>query len=101
MIPFNQLNLKEGTLQFRISVGNLFDLSISQVIIFNESVQGKSFCLYRDKYMGLNFIVDTEFSSYNISSLSIEKFLHITLTWKQENEKVNPKIYVNGKIGYE
>lgn len=98
-IPLDKINEKEGTLEFRVSKGNLMNTSLENVLFFDVQVSESRFALHRDKNFELvfthwNIRTGIKIAKVNVRQLDIDRGLFIALTW---SEKEN-NLYV-GEVG--
>lgn len=90
-IPFDKTDEKEGTLEFRVTKGNLMDISLENVLFFDVQVGESRFALHRDKNFDLIFTHWNTRTAIRVAKVSIREFnddmgLFIALTWsEQEN----------------
>jgi hypothetical protein len=96
-IPTEQLNEKEGTIEFTVSESNLFDEKIPLLRIIEIAKGQTVFILERDDGLNLRFAqsnpnYDTKIAKINIREFRDSKKLFIAFTW---SEKEN-MIYVGG-----
>ncbi|MCL0089771.1 hypothetical protein M1O54_05415 [Dehalococcoidia bacterium] len=88
-IPFDRIDEKEGTLEFRITDGNLMDTSLENVLLFDVQVGESRFALHRDKNLHLifthwNIKTAIRVARVNIREFNADKGLFIALTWSGE-----------------
>ncbi|MEM1643464.1 MAG: hypothetical protein QXO91_00675 [Desulfurococcaceae archaeon] len=97
-IPFDQLikfiNENEGTIEFVISdVGNLFDKSLSHVLIFDLPIDSSRFILWREGYFyfyyyHLSSRTGVRLARLDITPLACSKGLHIFVTWSAKESNL-------------
>ncbi|NMG83273.1 MAG: hypothetical protein GIS02_03585 [Methanosarcinales archaeon] len=85
-IPFEKVDEKEGTLEFRITKGNLMNTSLENVLFFDIQVRDSRFALHRDKNVDLVFThwntkMGIRVAKINIREFSADGGLFIALTW--------------------
>ena len=85
-IPSDKNDEKEGTLEFRITKGNLMDTSLENVLFFDIQVGESRFALHRDKNFNLVFThwstkTGIRVAKVNIREFNTDKGLFIALTW--------------------
>jgi len=88
-MPFDKIDEKEGTLEFRITKGNLMDTSLENVLFFDIQVGESRFALHRDKNLELvfthwNIKAGIRVAKVNIRGLNADKGLFIALTWSEK-----------------
>lgn len=99
-IPFDKIDEKEGTLEFRVTKGNLMDISLESVLFFDVQVGESRFALHRDENFDListhwNTRTGIRMAKVNIREFNDDMGLFIALTW---SEKEN-YLYVGEKGG--
>ena len=89
-IPPENIPPKEGTLEFRTSLGNLLDRKLERVVIFDIPVEKSRFTLLRDRDFYLKFIhydpeIGTRIAKVDAAKIKREdEKLFFALTWSKE-----------------
>lgn len=88
-IPFDKINEKEGTLEFRVSKGNLMDTSLKNLLFFDVKLGESRFALHRDKNFDLvfthwNMRTGIRVAKVNIREFNVDRGLFIALTWSSK-----------------
>ncbi|CAD6492435.1 MAG: hypothetical protein CHKLHMKO_00272 [Candidatus Argoarchaeum ethanivorans] len=89
-IPPEKIPPKEGTLEFKTSIGNLLDKTLDKVIIFDIFVEKSRFTLLRDRDFYLKFIHDDPDLGTRIAKIDAFKIktedekLFFSLTWSKK-----------------
>jgi len=88
-IPLHRINEKEGTLEFKVSKGNLMDTSLENVLFFDVQVSKSRFALHRDKNFELVFThwntrTGVRIAKVNVRQFNIDRGLFIALTWSEK-----------------
>lgn len=92
-IPLNKINEKEGTLEFRVSKGNLMDTLLESVLLFDVQIGESRFALHRDKNFELVFThwntkTGVRIAKVNIREFNIDRGLFIALTWSEKENNL-------------
>ena len=87
------INEKEGTLEFVISTGNMFDKNLNHIVIFDLPIGSSRFILQRENFYNLVFYrispnYGFRVTRLNISRMKNSKGLHIFVTWSQQEDKL-------------
>lgn len=92
-MPFDKIDENEGTLEFRITKGNLMDTSLENVLFFDVQVGESRFALHRDKNCDLifthwNIKTGIRMATVNIREFNADKGLFIALTWSEKENSL-------------
>jgi hypothetical protein len=92
-IPVEQLNNKEGTIEFAISKSNLFDESIPLIRILEIAKSRTVFILERDSGFNLRFIQSNPSYETKIAEINIRDFhntpkLFVAFTWSGKENTI-------------
>jgi len=93
MIPIYKLNSKEGSITFGLNVGNLYDKTITELIISEDSLGNSTFKLYRNSKFELVFEYNNMSSKVQMEDFIKCNYLWIALTWNPSQIK----LYVGDK----
>lgn len=94
------LKADEGTLEFTLERGNLFNPNVDRVLIFMFKVEDTLFSLYREGKFKLNFMRERggkilKKTEVDLSPLGEEEEFIVTLLWSREKDI----LIVEGKSG--
>jgi len=85
------INEDEGTIEFVVSRGNLFDDKLNHVVIFDLPIGNSRFILQREGFYNLVFYhISPRFriTRLDISKMKDSKGLHIFVVWSPEGDKL-------------
>jgi len=91
--PERVINEDEGTIEFIISIGNLFDDRLDHVVIFDLPVKDSRFILQREGFYNLVFYRISPRYGFRVTRLDISRMkdskeLHIFVVWSPKGDKL-------------